>query len=78
MTWRTMSEWNAKGKAVVKGTKCILRDPDGNCLFSSNQVQPRKERYYVPREYNRSNGYYAQSGGNYQKHDYDYDDYDFQ
>lgn len=81
MVWRTMVEWNQKGKSVIKGTKCLLRDPNGTCLFNEGQVEKRVRQAYIrpEREYKSSRvGYYAQSGGNYQKHDYDYDDYDIQ
>ena len=76
MTWKTVKEWNAEGKNVIKGQKCVLRDPVGNCLFSEGQVEKTERKYYrsghcdyIPTR----NGYYAQKGGNYQKYDYDYD-----
>jgi hypothetical protein len=79
MVWRTMQEWNLKGKVVTKGSKCLLRDPQGICLFNQDQVEKSRERQtYQTTSRKSSTGYYAQQGGNYQKHDYDYDDYDFQ
>ena len=78
MVWRTMAEWNTKGKRVIKGSKCLLRDPDGNCLFNEDQVEKKSYRTDYNNHIRSSYGYYAQSGGNYQKHDYDYDNYDFE
>lgn len=70
MVWKTVREWNTEGKNVIKGQKCILRDPEGNCLFSHDQVQKTERNYsgYT----NSRRGYYAQKGGNYQQYDYDY------
>lgn len=84
MTWRTMEEWNLKGKVVIKGSKCMLRDPEGVCLFSESQVKKKKrysEGIYGPSDTTNSGYYkpYTQQGGNYdQNHDYDYDNYEFQ
>jgi hypothetical protein len=81
MVWRTMEEWNKRGKMVKKGEKCLLRDPSGICLFSGEQVTASKPKHYSPKEMpigHRGTGYFAQHGGNCQKHDYDYDNWEFQ
>lgn len=78
MTWRTLDEWNRKGKIVIKGTKCILRDPDGRCLFNDSQVKKKDAcnlSGFTYKDYpTRNSGYY----GNCQRDDYDYDNWDFQ
>lgn len=62
MTWKTMQEWNEKGRYITKGQKCKLRDPDGNCLWSKEQT--KKGREWTDREYVDYENFGA---------DYDYD-----
>lgn len=42
--WRTMQEWNTRGRYISKGEKCKLRDPDGNCLWSKDQTSKSKQK----------------------------------
>lgn len=44
MTWRTMSEWNARRRHITKGEKCILRDPNEECLWSKDQTSKSPKR----------------------------------
>jgi hypothetical protein len=39
-----MPEWNSRGRHVTKGGKCILRDPDEECLWSKDQTSKTPER----------------------------------
>ena len=64
MTWRTMKQWNKRGKYITKGEKCRLRDPDGVCLWHKDQVENSINRTYT--DYER----YEQD----EQVDYDYDD----
>lgn len=65
MTWRTMSEWNMRGRSVKKGEKCTLKCPKGNNLFHKDQTKKtgtaQHERY--------SDSCY----NNYEDYDYDND-----
>lgn len=78
MVWRTMKEWNHKGKMVKKGEKCLLRDPSGAYLFNSDQVKQLKSRKSHAEDVTYSGKYPAKTSGIYHKHDYDYDNWDFQ
>jgi len=80
MTWRTLDEWNRKGKIVIKGTKCILRDPDGRCLFNNSQVKKKNttELYNSTHDSDSHPKRNSSYHGIYHKDDYDYDNWDFQ
>lgn len=75
MVWRTLQEWNNRGMVVIKGSKCLLRDPENNCLFNRKQVVKRKI-------HNNNYNYLHTDGfglmGDHQKDDYDYDNWDSQ
>lgn len=64
MTWKTMQEWNEKGRYIAKGQKCKLRDPDGNCLWSKEQTKKSKGKEWDDWEENDYNSFGV---------DYDYD-----
>lgn len=44
MVWRTMEEWNDRGRFISRGEKCLLRDPDGNCLWNKDQTSKTKRK----------------------------------
>lgn len=52
MVWRTMEEWNSRDRYIKKGQKCLLRDPDGNCLWNKGQTKRGRERPF-PSDYDR-------------------------
>lgn len=37
--WMTLDAWNEEGFKVAKGSKSLLRSPDGLALFSEAQVE---------------------------------------
>lgn len=37
--WMTLRAWNEEGMKVTKGSKSLLRSPDGLALFNEEQVE---------------------------------------
>lgn len=49
MTWRTLKQWNKKGRKVIAGEHSRLRDPDtGEALFCKKQAEKVKVVYRDP------------------------------
>lgn len=55
MVYRSLKDWNKKGKMVKKGERASARSSDGTALFSSSQVKkfPEPSRTSVRSSYRR-------------------------
>ena len=75
MVYRSLKDWNKKGKMVKKGERASARSSDGVALFSGSQVKnfPEPARVSVKSSYRRpSSGYFPSFCNN---HSRDIDDW---
>lgn len=48
MVYRSLKDWNSKGKMVKKGERASARSSDGVALFSNEQVRKFRKRPVSP------------------------------
>lgn len=76
MVYRSLKDWNRKGKMVKKGERATARSSDGVALFSSSQVKkfPEPSRTVVRSSYRRPEYRGGYSDGYHDHYDDPYDD----
>ncbi|QQK87951.1 hypothetical protein pSalSNUABM01_082 [Salmonella phage pSal-SNUABM-01] len=67
MVYRSLKDWNKKGKMVKKGERASARSTDGTALFSNEQVKKFPTRRVNSPDHFRVFGYNSSR---------DYDDWD--
>lgn len=74
MSYRSLAEWNARGRQILKGSQCMGRLNDGTPLFGKEQTQKTPKG---PGPYRPLCGYSGGSGTNWDQgydRDQEYED----
>ena len=80
MVYRSLKDWNKRGKKVIKGERASARSASGVSLFSGNQVEkfpePSRPKRRASRQSIESDDYNYFAGKNHYREYGDWDEMD--